>query len=305
MIISFDLVQNSFKRLLLYTNLKIFSVCVLSSMTQIRKVVLNLFCFIFCVIRSLIYQSKIWLVKLTLIFLLLFIQLLLKSCLSFVMKRIAVKWLLNAKSFNSLVVISKLHWREKMLFQIPSLRFQISFIYHCIYVAFIECLDEKNGLTPVYKTEVSPNGSWKSISIDISILCNCDYVNPHYSLLIRIVLLCWKFINSSVQVVMYFVVKSVKQLTNFFSYLNRQSLWQEKRQRGKFMHHSIISSSLMIERCWFEEKASFLQFVQNGLDINFMVAIDFTGSNGNPSMSNSLHYCNPGMYVQGQLNQYE
>lgn len=61
----------------------------------------------------------------------------------------------------------------------------------------------------------------------------------------------------------------------------------------------------MIERCWFEEKASFLQFVQSGLDINFMVAIDFTGSNGNPSMSSSLHYCNPGMYAQGQLNQYE
>lgn len=176
-------------------------------------------------------------------------------------------------------------------------------LYHFIYVTFIKSLDEKNGLTPVYKTEVSPNGSWKSISIDIAILCNCDYVSPHYSLLIRIVLLCSKSISLSAQVTMFFVEKSVKQLTNFFSYLIRQSLWQEKRQRGIFTYHTIILSSLMIERCWFEEKASFLQFIQSGLDINFMVAIDFTGSNGNPSMSNSLHYCNPVMFAQGQLNQ--
>lgn len=61
--------------------------------------------------------------------------------------------------------------------------------------------------------------------------------------------------------------------------------------------------SLFVKSCSFVEKASFLQFVQNGLDLNFMVAIDFTGSNGDPSSPNSLHYANPALYAQGQLNQ--
>ena len=36
-----------------------------------------------------------------------------------------------------------------------------------------------------------------------------------------------------------------------------------------------------------------------------MVAIDFTGSNGNPSHPSSLHYNNPNAYMSGQFNQYE
>ncbi|XP_064641823.1 copine-3-like isoform X2 [Lineus longissimus] len=38
---------------------------------------------------------------------------------------------------------------------------------------------------------------------------------------------------------------------------------------------------------------SFLDFIFSGLQINFTVGIDFTGSNGNPSSPNSLHYINP------------
>ena len=61
----------------------------------------------------------------------------------------------------------------------------------------------------------------------------------------------------------------------------------------------------MVEKCVFQEKASFLQFVQQGLDINFMVCIDFTGSNGDPRYPNSLHYANPNAFMQGQFNQYD
>lgn len=38
---------------------------------------------------------------------------------------------------------------------------------------------------------------------------------------------------------------------------------------------------------------TFLNFLQAGLDLNFMVAIDFTGSNGNPNSPSSLHYIHP------------
>ncbi len=45
---------------------------------------------------------------------------------------------------------------------------------------------------------------------------------------------------------------------------------------------------------------SFLDFLRGGMEINLTIGIDFTGSNGSPSYSNSLHYLAP-----GSLNNYE
>lgn len=50
---------------------------------------------------------------------------------------------------------------------------------------------------------------------------------------------------------------------------------------------------------------SFLQFVKSGLDLNFMVAIDFTSSNGSYDMIGSLHYYNEDSFRRGNLNSYE
>ena len=47
------------------------------------------------------------------------------------------------------------------------------------------------------------------------------------------------------------------------------------------------------------EKYSFLDYIFGGCQINFTVAVDFTGSNGNPKSPASLHYNNP-----YQPNQY-
>eukprot|EP00040_Diaphanoeca_grandis_P039911 m.260571 g.260571 ORF g.260571 m.260571 type:complete len:609 (-) comp40134_c0_seq1:29-1855(-) len=42
-----------------------------------------------------------------------------------------------------------------------------------------------------------------------------------------------------------------------------------------------------------EEIKSFLSYLKEGLELNFAVAVDFTGSNGDPSQPASLHYSNP------------
>ena len=47
---------------------------------------------------------------------------------------------------------------------------------------------------------------------------------------------------------------------------------------------------------------SFLDYLQHGMQINCVIAIDFTGSNGAPSHPQSLHYINPNPNI---LNQYE
>lgn len=37
-------------------------------------------------------------------------------------------------------------------------------------------MDEKNGMSPVYKSEVAKNGKWKPFEIDVGIFCNGDMV---------------------------------------------------------------------------------------------------------------------------------
>jgi hypothetical protein len=41
------------------------------------------------------------------------------------------------------------------------------------------------------------------------------------------------------------------------------------------------------------EQKGFVEYLHGGLDMNFSVAIDFTGSNGSPAVSTSLHYMDP------------
>lgn len=50
-----------------------------------------------------------------------------------------------------------------------------------------------------------------------------------------------------------------------------------------------------------EQLYSFLDYTSSGFELNFMVAIDFTASNGNPRSPDSLHYIDP----SGCLNAYQ
>lgn len=67
----------------------------------------------------------------------------------------------------------------------------------------------------------------------------------------------------------------------------------------------LTARGIQVNSFEYKEKATFLQYVKSGLDINFMVAIDFTGSNGDPSSPTSLHYFNSSLFANGQLNPYE
>ena len=40
-------------------------------------------------------------------------------------------------------------------------------------------------------------------------------------------------------------------------------------------------------------EASFLEYIEGGCYLSFMVAVDFTASNGLPNNPSSLHYINP------------
>lgn len=44
-------------------------------------------------------------------------------------------------------------------------------------------------------------------------------------------------------------------------------------------------------------KPNFIEYLRGGLQLSFLAAIDFTGSNGVPTRPESLHYINPGGFM--------
>jgi hypothetical protein len=49
-------------------------------------------------------------------------------------------------------------------------------------------------------------------------------------------------------------------------------------------------SRLCIEMAQLEARPSFLDYIRGGCQLSFGVAVDFTGSNGDPKKKSSLHY---------------
>lgn len=66
-----------------------------------------------------------------------------------------------------------------------------------------------------------------------------------------------------------------------------------KKQKKKDYKNSGI---ICIKRCQVEKEFTFLDYIMGGCQFNFTIAIDFTGSNGDPSSPQSLHYINPRGY---------
>jgi len=67
---------------------------------------------------------------------------------------------------------------------------------------------------------------------------------------------------------------------------------------------TFATGSLKALKCEEVEKFSFLDYIMNGLEIALTIAIDFTGSNGHPRHSNSLHYfdMSQNQYLQAIMN---
>ncbi|KAI4875075.1 hypothetical protein NFI96_033371 [Prochilodus magdalenae] len=64
----------------------------------------------------------------------------------------------------------------------------------------------------------------------------------------------------------------------------------EKQKKKKSYKNSGV---VRIKSCKIEAQYTFLDYVMGGCQINFTVGIDFTGSNGDPRSTESLHYLSP------------
>ncbi|XP_042420560.1 protein BONZAI 3-like isoform X1 [Zingiber officinale] len=69
-------------------------------------------------------------------------------------------------------------------------------------------------------------------------------------------------------------------------------------------HHGakkMLKGQLFVDNFIEKSQFSFLDYISSGFQLNFMVAIDFTASNGDPRHTSSLHFIDP----SGRLNSYQ
>lgn len=154
---------------------------------------------------------------------------------------------------------------------------------------------ESKDFTIVYRSEVVQNclnPCWRSVELDTVRLCNSDQERT-----LRVDVYD-EDSDGSHDLIGSFTT-SLQRLLQGPGHENDYECINEKKKRkkgSKYKHSGIISlTQIHSERCF-----SFLDFISGGLQLNFTVAIDFTGSNGQPSHPSSLHYNGPA----GRPNQY-
>lgn len=157
----------------------------------------------------------------------------------------------------------------------------------------ISRLNEDGNYTDVWKnTKVDNNLNpvFPVSRILISQLCNGDIDRP-----LKISIM--DFESSGRHQFMGHVMTSVRGLLD--SRGAPLNVIEPEKQKNKSYTNS---GTLTCANCFVEPHPTFQQFVMGGLEVSLIVAIDFTGSNGDPSTPQSLHYLDR----SGQhLNQYQ
>eukprot|EP00752_Nemacystus_decipiens_P006392 g5760.t1 len=140
----------------------------------------------------------------------------------------------------------------------------------------------------VHKSEVVMNDLsplWKPQNISVQALCNGDYLRP-------LRLEVWDWDQDGGHDCMGRLMTSLQGL------LEGQGREMElehpkKNKKGK--------GEIRVEHAEIHKQPTLLEYLAGGLQISMTCAIDFTGSNGDPSHPQSLHYIDP----SGKLNQYQ
>ncbi|XP_022922006.1 protein BONZAI 2-like isoform X2 [Cucurbita moschata] len=70
---------------------------------------------------------------------------------------------------------------------------------------------------------------------------------------------------------------------------------------GHDYHIKVLKSQLFVDKFSESVQQTFLDYIAGGYEMNFMVAVDFTASNGNPRLPDSLHFIDP----SGRPNSYQ
>ncbi|XP_059663482.1 protein BONZAI 3-like [Cornus florida] len=151
----------------------------------------------------------------------------------------------------------------------------------------------ETGITvPICKTEVVNNNLnpiWKPLCLTMQQFGSKD--NP-------LVIECFDFNSSGNHVLIGKMQKSVTDLEKLHKEKSGANFIIPSARQG---HEKVLKGQLFVDGFVEKELHSFIDYISSGFELNFMVAVDFTASNGNPRSVSSLHYIDP----SGRLNAYQ
>lgn len=153
---------------------------------------------------------------------------------------------------------------------------------------------EDGSFIPVYKTEVKKNRlnpTWKPIKITLQQLCNGDMDCP-------LKIECFNFNGSGRHDLIGAFQTSLNQLQNI---VKHEPIGINLERHSSGNPSSKVGGKLHIQHCAISIRHSFLDYIFSGFELSFLVAIDFTASNGSPHQRDSLHYID----TSGCLNAYQ
>lgn len=156
----------------------------------------------------------------------------------------------------------------------------------------ISKLVEGGGSVPICKTEAINNDLnpiWKPVCLGFQQFGSKD--NP---LLIE----CFDFNSSGDHVLIGKMQKSVADLEKLYKERTGENFVAPSNHRT---HEKVLKGQLYVDRYLEKEQFSFIDYISSGFELNFMVAVDFTASNGDPRRPDSLHCISS----PGQFNAYQ
>ncbi|KAL4361163.1 hypothetical protein GQ457_04G035910 [Hibiscus cannabinus] len=146
---------------------------------------------------------------------------------------------------------------------------------------------------PVCKTEVLKNDLnpiWKPVFLNIEQIGSKD--SP-------LVIECFDFNSNGKHELIGKVQKTLADLEKLHSAREGENLFLPTLVGHN--QNKVLKSKFFVENYSETVQYTFLDYLAGGFELNFMVAVDFTASNGNPRLPDSLHYIDP----SGRLNAYQ
>ncbi|XP_068667391.1 protein BONZAI 1-like [Aristolochia californica] len=147
---------------------------------------------------------------------------------------------------------------------------------------------------PICKTEVKRNDlnpTWKPVVINMQQLGSKD--NP-------LVIECFNFNTNGKHDLIGKVQRSFSSLEDLHKSQSGENLFIPTAV-GHNCENKVTKGQIFMDKYCESEQSTFLDYIASGYELNFMVAIDFTASNGNYRLPDSLHYIDP----SGRSNAYQ